>query len=153
MFNKPTSVEFVPCIKGLVLAKFQTYTFQSGLIRYMTLMISQQDRKYLTNLVSVGIVWYQQCIKYSSQYNFSIIVVSSRYSSDGFLSVWYQSQYNLVIFAKLLILSSYCISDNKYFIYLTKRPILEKAHLWVSSTLVLIKQLTYKLSLFSSVKH
>jgi hypothetical protein len=58
-------------------------------------------------------------------------MVSSRYSSGGFLSVWYQSQYDLASLTKRLMLCLYCISDNKYFIYLIKRPILEKAHQYI----------------------
>jgi hypothetical protein len=50
---------------------------------------STNTKKYLTNLVSVGIAWYRQSIKYCCQYNSSIAKVLSQYSSDGFLSVWY----------------------------------------------------------------
>ncbi len=43
----------------------------------------------MTKLVSVGIGWYQQSIKYHSQYDSSNMKVSSQYGSGGFLSVWY----------------------------------------------------------------
>jgi hypothetical protein len=40
-------------------------------------------------LGSVGIAWHHQYIEYQCQYNSSIIMVLSQFSSDCFLSVWY----------------------------------------------------------------
>jgi hypothetical protein len=54
------------------------------------LPIPNNTRQYLTNLVLVGFAWHLQSIKEHSQYNSSIVKVSSQYSSEGFfLSVWY----------------------------------------------------------------
>ncbi len=51
--------------------------------------ILTNSKQYLTHLVSVGIAWYQHYIKYHHQYDSSIIIVLSQYSSDSFISVWY----------------------------------------------------------------
>ncbi len=50
------------------------------------------------HLGSLGITWYQQYIEYLCQYNSSIIIVSFKYGSDGFLSVWYNHSTNSVNF-------------------------------------------------------
>jgi hypothetical protein len=41
------------------------------------------------NLVSAGIIWYRQYIKYSWQCNTSITMVLSRYDTDSVVSIWY----------------------------------------------------------------
>jgi len=53
------------------------------------LPIPNNTKQYLTNLVSVVIIGYQQSIKYHCQYDSSIMKVSSWYGSGSFLSVWY----------------------------------------------------------------
>ena len=65
-----------------------TFTILSNTKQYLP--IPNNTKQYLTNLVSVGIGWYRQSFKYRHQYDSSIVKVSSRYGSDGFLSVWYR---------------------------------------------------------------
>ncbi len=51
--------------------------------------ILNNSKQYLTNLETVGIIWYHQYIKYDCQYDTSIILVPSRYGTGGFVSLWY----------------------------------------------------------------
>ncbi len=53
------------------------------------LPIPSHTKQYLTNLVSVGIAWYEQSLKYCHQYDSSNMKVSSPYGFDSFLSVSY----------------------------------------------------------------
>jgi hypothetical protein len=50
---------------------------------------SKVPRNHLACLVLIAIIWYHQYIKYYCQYNTSLIVVSSQYRTDGFVSVRY----------------------------------------------------------------
>jgi len=40
-------------------------------------------------LVAAGIIWYEQVIKYCCQYYTSIVMISSQYSTEGFVPIWY----------------------------------------------------------------
>jgi len=76
-----------------------TWQYPSILLQYFPILNNTEQyflipnitKQYLTNLVLVGITWYQQSVKYHCQYDFSIVKVSSEYGSDGFLSVWFHS--------------------------------------------------------------
>jgi len=54
-----------------------------------TFTILNNSKQCLTNLVSAGIIWYWQYIKYHCQYNTSIATALSQYNTDGFVSAWY----------------------------------------------------------------
>jgi hypothetical protein len=69
------------------------------------LPIPNNTKQYLTNLVSVGITWHRQNIKYCCQYDSSIVRVSLWYSSDGFCLSGIVTVPILAIFAKPLILT------------------------------------------------
>jgi hypothetical protein len=78
-----------PSLVGVLITKFKVI-FQAVFVRFKQyLPVPNNTKQYLTNLESVGITWYQQSIKYHRQYDSSIMKVLSRYSSDGFLSIWY----------------------------------------------------------------
>ncbi len=79
-----------------------TWQYLTILLQYFPILNNTYQFLTITNntwqtwcwLVSSGIAWYQQSIKYHSQYDSSIVKVSSQYSSDGFLSVLYHHSTN-----------------------------------------------------------
>jgi hypothetical protein len=58
------------------------YTWQ-----YQTILTN--FKQYLLILVAAGIIWYEQVIKYCCQYYTSIVMISSQYSTEGFVPIWY----------------------------------------------------------------
>ncbi len=79
-----------------------TWQYLTILLQYFPILNNTYQFLTITNntlqtwywLVSSGIARYQQSIKYHSQYDSSIVKVSSQYSSDGFLSVLYHHNTN-----------------------------------------------------------
>jgi len=64
-----------------------TFTIPNNTKQNKTIL--NNSKQYLTNLETIGIIWYHQYIKYDCQYDTSIILVPSRYGTGGFVSLWY----------------------------------------------------------------
>ncbi len=58
------------------------------------------SKEYLTNLLSAGVSWYQQYIKYHCPYDTRITMVLSQYGTEGFVYIWYHHDTDSVNFQK-----------------------------------------------------
>ncbi len=67
-----------------------TWQYLAIILQYLTIPNNTCQFQTIPNyLVSAGIIWYWQYIKYSRQCNTSITMALSQYDTDSVVSIWY----------------------------------------------------------------